>query len=380
MREVRILPPRARRIAPVAAVAALALVVAACGVSDETTESGSLTSMLGEVPDTPENRSFVAWVDVAAARERAGLPRPAAGKESGDKAALEVFTGGKSSKVRALTPIFMENRAAEFDAWRTEVGFTVNDIDQNIDAGVPPEMISVARGRVEVDEVEEAVSSDPSWKDDLETIDHLGDRYWRWLDDGEITPERVTSTRPLGNSLRLQAEKGQIRWTRTDATMEDALDAGADRSDTLADVDELAGIATVLEENDAYQAYLTADPGPFSVERMPRASPEVKERAEADALEPWTAVGVGDAVDGDVAVAVLVLTHDDEEAATTNVERLRKIIESGRSPQNDMPYAEVYDVRSLDQDGSTLILTVEQEQPTRLLNETILQRSMVLHR
>jgi hypothetical protein len=381
MRGARVLQPLAGRIAGAAAVAALALVSAACGVSDPTTGSGSgsLTSMLGEVPDTPANRSFVAWVDVAAARELAGLPRPVAGKEPDADEALEVFIPGKSGSVQALTPIFIDNRAAELDAWRTEVGFTVDDIDQNIDAGVQPEMTSVARGRFQADQVEEAVSSDPSWKDELETADHDGVEYWRWLDDGEMSPQHVTPTRPLGNSLRLQAGGGQIRWTRTDATMEDAIDAGAGNTDTLADVDELARIATALEDHDAYQAYLSADPGPFSVDRVPRASPEVKEELAADALEPWTAIGAGDAVDGDVAVGVLVLTHDDEEAAATNAERLRKIIESGRSPQSNAPFADVYEVRSLDQEGSTVILTVEQERPQRLLVETIVQRSLALH-
>jgi hypothetical protein len=366
----------ARVLAPAVVVLTLA---AACGVSDPTTGSGSLTAMLGEVPDTQANRSFVAWVDLAAAREQAGLPRPAAGTGSDDEESLQVFTGGESSPVRALAPIFMDGRGAELDAWSAEVGFTVNDIDQSVDAGVPPEMTAVARGRITVDRVEQAVSSDPSWKDDLETTDHEGVRYWRWLEDGELSPPRVTPTRPLGNSLRLQADEGQIRWSRTDGAMHDSIDAGAGDTDTLADVDELARVATFLEEHDAYQAYLSADPGPFSVSRVPRATPEVKEQLGAGALEPWTAIGVGDAVDGDVAIGVLVLTHDDEKAAATNVKRLRKIIRSGRSLRNATPYADVYDVRSLDRRGSTVVLTVEQE-PRRLLEETMIQRSFALHR
>jgi hypothetical protein len=118
----------------------------------------------------------------------------------------------------------------------------------------------------------------------------------------------------------------------------------------------------------------------FSAERMPRATPEVKERAASDALEPWTAVAAGDAVDGDAALGVLVLTHDDDEAAKTNVERLRELLESGRSPENDTPYADVYEVRSLDRDGSTVILTVEQERPRQLFDEVVVRRSLVIHR
>jgi hypothetical protein len=190
----------------------------------------------------------------------------------------------------------------------------------------------------------------------------------------------VSPVRSIGNSLRVQAEDGQIRWTRTDETMHDSIDAGAGDSDTLADVDELAAVASALEDRDVYQAYLTADPGPFSVERIPRASPEVKEKAAGDALEPWTAVGGGDAADGDTALGVLVLAHKDDETAATNAERLRKILESGRSLQTNRPYADEYEVRSLDQKGSTVVLIVEQERPQRLLNETIIQRSLVTHR
>ena len=376
MRRARPLTRRALLIAPAAAAGLLALVVSACGVSgDGGSPSGSLTGMLGEVPDTPANRSLLAWVDVAAARELAGIASPA----TDDEEALTVFSG-KSGPVQALLPVFMNSQAAELDAWRTEVGFTVNDIDQSIDAGVAPEMTAVARGRIAPEEVKEAVESDPSWKDELDTGDHDGVEYWRWLDDDEMDVARVTPTRSLGNSLRLQAEDGQVRWTRTDETMHDSIDAGAGDTDTLADVDELAVVAEALEDQDAYQAYLTADPGPFSVDRLPRTSPEAKEQAAAGALEPWTAAGAGDAVDGDTAVGVLVLTHEDAGTAATNEKRLRELLESGRSPREDRPYADAYEVRALERKGSTLILTVEQDRAQQLMIETVIERSLVLHR
>jgi hypothetical protein len=375
MRHLRAPRARTRLIVAAAAVAALALAVSACGVSgDDSTPAGSLADMLGEVPDTPGNRSSVVWVDVAAAREHAGLP--ADGKE-----ALKVFgADAGSSAVQAMPPLFMDNRAAQLDEWRTEVGFTANDIDQSIDVGAPPATSAVVRGRIEVDEVEQAVSSDPLWKDDRETAEHHGVEYWRWLDDDEVSVERVSATRSLGNSLRLQAEDGQVRWARTDEAMHGSIDAGAGDTDSLADVDELVRLAAALDDHDAYQAFLSADPGPFSVDRMPRATPEVKERAGKGALEPWTAVAAGDAVDGDTAIGVLVLTHADDDAAKTNVERLRELLESGRSPERETAYSDDFEVRSIDQDGSTVVLTVEQERPRLLFDEVVVLRSLVRHR
>jgi hypothetical protein len=360
----------------IAAVVAVSITGCGVGDSDEGADAGSLRSMLGQIADTPENRSFVVWVDIATARELAGEPVPDAGSDA--ESDLELFVGGRDRVVQPRPPAFMGSRFADVEDWRTEVGFAVTDVDQSIDAGVPPEMSAVVRGRIDGNDVEAAISSDPTWKDDRETAEHDGVSYSRWLDDGETDLERASPARPLGNSLRLQAADGQVRWARTDEAMEATIDAGAGDTDTLADVTGFEAIAASFEGQDVYQASLSADPGPFSIGRAPRLSPEQRERLATDALEPWTTVGVGDAVDGDRSLGVLVLTHDDDEKAETNVERLRSLLDSGRST-NGEPYADVYEVRSAERDGSTVVVVVEQEQPHRLMSEVIEQRGLVLH-
>lgn len=350
----------------------------ACGVGDgESSRSGSLPDMLAEVPDSAANRALVAWVDIEAARELAGIAAP----DPGDDAAgyLKLFSGSGDGPVAVQPPAFMDNRLAEVDDWRTELGFDITDLDQVIEAGQPPEMHAVARGRMRAGTIEKAVRSDPAWKDELETVEYGGDEYWSWLDDGEVNLARRTSTRELGNSLRLWADDGQIRWARTDDVMEAGIDVARDDADSLADLDEFRAIADGLDGKDVYQAYLSTDPEPYASGRAQGTTPEEQEREAGDRLEPWTGFGVGDSVVDDVPVGVLVLAHGDSEAAGENERRLRERLESGRAFDGE-PYADAYEIRSLERNGPTLVLTVEQDRPRRLVSEIVMQRGLLVHR
>ncbi len=60
------------------------------------------------------------------------------------------------------------------------MGFSLVDADQEILAGRPPDAVTVITGRIDPDQVEEAVTSDPEWQGDLERVDHDGDTYYRW--------------------------------------------------------------------------------------------------------------------------------------------------------------------------------------------------------
>lgn len=329
-----------------------ALVAASCGGGGRD-DARPMSAMLSLVPDTEDARRLVVINDFAAARDALGLEQPDAGD---DEAIAEHVVEFARAGVTEPSEISGWG-SVQFDAWRDELGFSPIDIEQDVTAGASPELIQALVGRFDRQAVEEALESDPTWSDALETAEHDGTEYWQWGQDSDMDLERISPARRRGESARMALIDDTLLWARSTASIERLIDA-ADGGDSLADDDAFSDMAAALDEAEAYAAVLSDEPIPPD----PRATPAQRARG-GPTLGPYLAYGSGAAGEADDRLMILVLAHADDEAAEDNVARLRDVVEEGVSRSTRRPWRDVLDIADLRADGRLVVAVLRTEQP-----------------
>ena len=365
-----------RRLGALLAMAVVtAIATTGCGVSGGS-DGGPVEAMLGRVADTPANRQQVVVVDYARAREVLGIDQPPTDPSDAQLTRLLQAYGpsspnrGQPDPVDVGSPsLFLQgNRVDEF---RRAIGFSLVDADQEISAGQPPDVVTVVTGRIDPDRVEKAVTTDPEWKDDLERADHGGGTYYRWGPERRLNPDRIGPVRPVGVGGRLSVEDGVARWSNADAPLEGALDADQGERDSLADDDDMAAAARVLDGEKVLSAVLTDAGEQFAPTASlgPRVPPAVQERlgdmlGPAEDLPDWRVAAVADAVgDDDKPRVVLVFLHDDGDSAKAHVAFLRKLLREGTSFATQRPLKDLVTIQRLDADGPVVTAVLETDAP-----------------
>ncbi len=271
------------------------------------------------------------------------------------------------------------------EEYRRAVGFSLVDADQEAFTGDQPASVTVITGRIDPERVEQAVTSDPEWKDDLERAEHNGDTYYRWGPELEVDPSRSDPVRPLGVGGRLAADDGLARFSNADAPIEEGLDVDDGDHDSLADVDDLAAAARALDDEEILTAILTDDGDQFTREQLAAsgAPPEGRERVEdelssAGDLPDWQVAAVTDAVGGDDQPRlVLVFVHDDGDGAEAHVAFLRTLLHEGRSAATGRRFNEMFTIDRLDADGTVVTAVLGKEVLGRA-SPIFFQREIVL--
>lgn len=148
---------------------------------------------------------------------------------------------------------------------------------------------------------------------------------------------------PLGAGLRLGEIDDRLLLFRLQAPLEGVLNS---RGPTLADEDEIADIAEVLDSAGWYSAMIL---GSFDLSGSP---------AEDLALEPFTALGAAlDVVDGQE-VMHLAYAHDDAATAEENVERIATLVDEG-TLIDGRPVSDVLTIIDTDITGTVLLASFE---------------------
>ncbi len=150
-------------------------------------------------------------------------------------------------------------RAALDPELEDEIGFDVTRVDATLSAGSAPDDLAILAGRLDTDDIDEALTSYELWADAVEVGAQGSVATYRFGDEGGIDVERRSAARSLGESVRVGVADGTMSWTRSDATFAASL-AAANDGPSLLDDPGIASAAAALGEAGAWVAALIADP------------------------------------------------------------------------------------------------------------------------
>lgn len=342
------------------ALAVAGLAVAVVGATVLPAGAGgdsSWTDLLARVPDRPVYRELVVLNDYAAAREAIDAPEPGGDANERTHQLFELVQDA------GLAPVPLFTTADPETDVPAELGFRGSDIEVDAYSGVGPKALTILRGDVDADDIQDAAEADDTWSDVLTTKEHAGVEYLSW--DGEkVDPRRITPVRRLGQGGRLAIDPPFLTWTTRTAPLEASLDAAAGDRPSLADDPVFSTLDETLTEAGAFAA----------------AMGEQVEPAERDpgepTLLPYLGFATGAGADDDGPVMYVVLVHDDPAAATENAERLQSTLTTGTAA-NRRPWSDLASDVSVETHGKVVVATLHVESP-RLWYQVVLERDPLL--
>ncbi len=363
------------RSRPALLLAALLLAAACSSTAEETASPDGLISLLESVPDTPETRSHLVLNDHVEAGRQGSIVRPplVAGAAEAVTYLSDLTSEGRTGLAVVLD--FYGPHVAAVEEWRTELGFSILNVDRDAFAGIPPRRIRIIDGSLDGGDVDRAVRGDPNYRDRLEVAEREGVNYYTWGAEAAADLARRSAARPVGRGGQLAVVDGRVIWTFNEAEMVSALDAHAGRSPSLADYEEFRLLVASLEAAGAYSAVLSdAPPAAQDVVRLasgrrPAAAAEAQRMLEeAGFLLPYTAFALGAALGEDgLPRAVVVLVHTDESTARENAVRFESIIEEGTSLFTGRPWSDTATVESATANGRVMVARLPTPAPSFFL-------------
>lgn len=328
-----LLRPRRTRLAlVVAGVALLGSGLSACSdVPPPVVDASSITAQLRRVPNTANTRRSIYVTIYGRADDAAGttfVKRQSSKKQELDRARKLL------ADAAAFPGVLGPNQNIE-QQYRS-LGYSPSDISAEVVAGLLPDTYDLAIGRFAD---KDGVSTEK------EVLDHAtqvkgserkkvhGKAVVRWLDDLAIDPKLDVPIGPMrGQAGRLGfPHDGVLAYTHTDRSIEQFMEVETGDAPSLASDKDLAHVATYLDKEKAYSAYLS-------------------DRAfSRGILERYRAIGVG--VAGTVAKPklVIVLANADVKTAEANLATLRTTVAS------DQRYAKALTRGRLARHGTTVV-------------------------
>jgi hypothetical protein len=367
---------RARRW--VVAVIAAAVAAAGCSsgdgaptatavaASDSAPGSGPLTELLRSVP--PDHVELVTFGDLAATARLNEVERP--DPAAGDEEAQRFVVAAAGGSHRVVLPILFTR--ADAGQSRQELGFSLADADQLLEAGAPPDALTVVAGRIDPDTVAAATAAHGARTGPLDAAGGEPFTLHRFGEEGELDIRQATPMRPLGNAGRPAVRDGLALWASTDATVHDAADA-ADATaggPSVLDAPEVAAVAAALDRAGVYACHLL----PSDKLRAPAGTSNRQEL-----LEPWSHAGVGVGWRDGRRSFVVALAHRDQQAATANADLLRRIVTTGRSVVSDDPWSDLLTIVDIEVRDTTVVATFDHGGKDGLLG-VVFQRDLIVHR
>lgn len=364
---------RARRWA--VAVIAAAVAAAGCGSGDgapsatavsaaaSASGSGPLTELLRSVP--PDRAELVTFSDLAATARLNGAERP--GPVASDEEAQRFVVAAAGGPHQVVLPSLFTR--ADVGQSRQELGFSLADADQLLEAGAPPDALTVVAGRIDPDTVAAATAAHGARTGPLDAAGGEPFTLHRFGEEGELDIRQATPMRPLGNAGRLAVRDGLALWASTDAIVHDAADATVGGPSVL-DAPEVAAVAAALDRAGVYACHLL----PSDEMRAPAGTPNRQEL-----LEPWSHAGVGVGWRDGRRSFVVVLAHPDQQTAAANADLLRRIVTTGRSVASGDPWSDLLTILDIEVRDTTVVATFDHGGKDGLLG-VIFQHDLIVHR
>ena len=336
------------------------------------TPGSDFLSLLGEVPDTPDTRVYVLLNDYAEAAAQGGLTRPPT--ESSDQEIAGYLADMIAENRRGLStyPDFWGPSLASVEAWRTELGFSILNADRDVFAGGPGHRYRIISGRIDPDDVERAVRSDPNFSDLLETAEYQGSAYFTWGPEANADLTRRSAARPVGRGGQLAVTEDRIIWTLAETDMQAALDTQAGTLPSLAEFEDFRLAASSLELAGAYTATLTngvlavEDVYRFAEAQRPEAAADIRRlQSEGRFLLPYSAFGVGASLGDDGRPrAVIVFVNPDQDTAVENATRFADIVTNAASIFTGRPWSDLATVDTVTTSGRVTVAVLRTSSPS----------------
>ncbi|WP_409332553.1 hypothetical protein [Trujillonella humicola] len=254
-------------------------------------------------------------------------------------AALTLDDGGlaQGSALLDLTTVARSSTEEDF-------GFGAQQIAADVSAGLPPRVLSAARGDFDPEAVTEATLAGPVGAG-TEQVEVDGVPVLRWLGDLETDLSQRHALSPVGLAGRLGLPDG---GTLLHAGSDDGiarLVAAATGGPSLADDEDLAAVAAALDAEGVLAAQLTTRP-------------------EGSDLG-YDAVGIGLVRDGAARVVLAYATGSAAEAATLSAE-VEELLTAGSSRAGGRPWSSLLSDPDVGTEGSLVTVTATVEGPAGL--------------
>lgn len=306
--------------------------------------------------------------DVAALRALTGSAPPTDGDDAAralDELGVDLRTGEATGLPPTLGFEATTRDWGQLDEQRAVLGFGLLDADAAIRAAIGDEVLSVFQIPSRVGAVADAVTSDPDWSDQLETVELHDERYYDWGDESTGPPGPF---RPLGVGGQL-AVSGPIALRSVHEPTLVAAINGRAAVRSVIDAPLIAAALARLHEAGVYEVWLESSLpyrrwwlGTTEEERQEccggLTDDEVIE-IEAGLLLPYPLIVGGTAFRDGAYEHVLVLVHDDPASAGVNAERLATLLRTGTSDMTVRPWSDTYEIIDMEADGALLVARLE---------------------
>ncbi len=255
------------------------------------------------------------------------------------------------------------SRGARAEEVEDELGWSLDDVDALAEVVAPPFRFAVVTGDVDEDTLADA------------DLAHDGDVYSAGEgEDLEANPDDVTAARPIGTPLRMVVDDGRLAASSSTAAVEGWL---GDDAGTLADDEDLAGVAAALDEAGVASAFLAR--GDLTSRAAAVPDEELAERLadELPIAEPFSAVGIGWAAEDGEAVMTVAYAFADEDTATAAVTQVEAAF-TGDSLQTRRPLTDLVTVEEVESDGAVVVahLTLGEDGRPQVLADMLINRDL----
>lgn len=348
--------PRTRHAAGLLA-AALLVTVTACDSDggDGGWGSGSAWSVQGALAQlpaaAPDATVLVQAGDLVTASEAAGVERP----DDLDGQALVDWlgplTGGPGAEEALvfvpIASLFNAPRLLQHEEFADELGFSVLDAEAFVEQSTPPATFAVVAGDL-----------DGALRDDLPEV---ADGVVTAGEGEDLAADVANQTvaRPLGMPLRLAERPGLVAASPGTTAVADWV-AGPER--TMADHDELAAVASALDDADVLAAALATGSSMALADALGETgSPEQVAALEADLgavlpPAPFRTVGIGWGVEDGAADVTIAYHFGTEEAAESAEPAFEAMFAEGDTLVSRQPLSELLTLDGVDRDGPVVVL------------------------
>jgi len=326
--------PRRRGVLAALSAAAVLAVGACSGATGAFGGGFSVQDLLAELPMIDDG-GLIAAGDLEAASAAAGLERPADAGADGAHDWIMGLTASTETGVFVPAPgDFLRSFGEEGG---DELGWDLSDVHAFAHHEALPQQNLLVTGDFDGD----TLSAD---LEDLgEGVYSAGTGEDFYLDHTSRSP-----VRPTGAPLRLARDGDRIMVSPQEQVVREWV--AGEQGSTLADHEHVSDLAAALDDLGVYSAVLvTHEP------QLQPVNQQQRERWEQSAIrEPFSAIGVGWAIDDDDPVVRVAYHFDTAEAAERGADQVQRVWQEGATADG-LPVTDRFALQQVDTDGAVVI-------------------------
>ena len=343
----------------IVAVALAGLVTTACGGGGGAAlaagEDYTVLGALAELPPAQDDTFLVHTADLTAATERAGLERP---EEPGPGVgsswidllsgapALDPWPQGSGERVPLFVPtpqVTIPRPQTAYEEFAEVAGWSLVDVDSFVEYSTPPRSLTVLAGEFDGS----TLAHLPEVTDGVHTVGEGADT--------EIYGEQRSAVNELGQPVRMVQDEGRLAVSaHTDLVQ--GWSAGHEES--LAEHEELAALATALDDADVVSAMLSV--GHDHTLAASGAPPEVLEQLQSRLDLPeehFAAVAVGWSAEDGQSVITIAHHFASADSAAAAAGQLEAVYTDGLMLSGEA-LSDLVELVEISTDGPVVVATV----------------------